>query len=181
MEINNNNNKNPLTPSLWAEEEQWAPNRICKGVHPYFWKFFVPFFCASLFSVRAPSKREGQDATWTLSRTLWQSGRGKRGVKRGACGGGGGGEKGVKVAWCLPLICHEDGRHIMTANVEQIGLVEEGRNRERRQMAKLAWCQRYQDMTMHGKLPPVYTLVAACLYATGSVDIENCYKALCTH
>lgn len=47
----------------------------------------------------------------------------KEGRERGACGGGG--ESGVKVAWCLPLICHKDGRHIMTENVEQIGLVQQ--------------------------------------------------------
>lgn len=69
-------------------------------------------------------------------------------------------ERGVKGAWRLPLICHKDGRHVMIANVEQIGLEEEveederqGRG-ERRQMAKLAWCQRNQDMTAQGNLPP---------------------------
>ena len=59
-------------------------------------------------------------------------------------------ERGVKGAWRLPLICHKDGRHVMIANVEQIGLEEEEEEEEeeerqgkgeRRQMAKLAWCQ----------------------------------------
>lgn len=65
-------------------------------------------------------------------------------------------ERGVKGAWRLPLICHKDGRHVMIANVEQIGLEKEERQGEgeRRQMAKLAWCQLYQHMTMQGNLPP---------------------------
>lgn len=31
-------------------------------------------------------------------------------------------ERGVKGAWRLPVICHTDGRQVMIANVEQIGL-----------------------------------------------------------
>lgn len=65
-------------------------------------------------------------------------------------------ERGVKGAWRLPLMCHKDGRHVMIANVEQIGLEEEEerqREGERRQMANLAWCQQYQDMTLQGNLP----------------------------
>lgn len=56
-------------------------------------------------------------------------------------------------------MCHEDGRHVMTVNAEQIGSVgkEErpgGRwRRRRRQMAELARCQPYRDMTTQGKPP----------------------------
>ncbi len=42
-------------------------------------------------------------------------------------------ERGVKGAWRLPLICHKDGRHVMIANVEQIGLQEEEEEEEERQ------------------------------------------------
>lgn len=31
-------------------------------------------------------------------------------------------ERGGKGAWRLSPICHKDGRHVMIANVEQIGL-----------------------------------------------------------
>lgn len=76
-------------------------------------------------------------------------------------------ERGVKGAWRLPLICHKDGRHVMIANVEQIGLEEEEEEErqgkgERRQMAKLAWCQRYQDMTTQGNLP-LHSDTCCCL------------------
>lgn len=68
--------------------------------------FQVVFFCFLVyplsFFVFCPhcERKAGQDATWTLQRTLWQSGRGNRGVKRGALEGGG--ERGVKGAWRLP-------------------------------------------------------------------------------
>lgn len=71
--------------------------------------------------------------------------------------------RGVKGAWRLPLICHKNGRHVMMANVEQIGLEEERQRKgERRQTAKLALCQQYQDMTTERNLPlhSALTLVA---------------------
>lgn len=30
-------------------------------------------------------------------------------------------ERGAKGGWCPSLTCHEDGRHVMTVNAEQIG------------------------------------------------------------
>lgn len=51
-----------------------------------------------------------------------------------AGGGGGRGERGMRR---LPLICHKDGKHVMIANAEQIGLEKQAEEKagERRQMA----------------------------------------------
>lgn len=65
------------------------------------------------------------------------------------------------------LMYHEDSRHAMTEHAEQFGLEEEEEERQRkggrRQMGKLAWCQRYQGMMMQDKTSPdSLTLVASC-------------------
>lgn len=88
-------------------------------------------------------------------------------------------ERGVKGAWRLPLICHKDGRHVMIANVEQIGLEKEERQGEgeRRQMAKLAWCQQYEDMTMQGNLPlQSDTCCCLCLCVRNTCENPNCSR-----
>ena len=81
---NNNNNNNKPTPSLWAQEAQQAPSRMWKGVYPRFRGVFLS--STQRFFVFRPGfeRRAGQDATWTLQRTPCRSGRGNRGVKRGA-------------------------------------------------------------------------------------------------
>lgn len=86
-------------------------------------------------------------------------------------------ERGGKGAWRLSPICHKDGRHVMIANVEQIGLEKAERQwkGERRQMAKLAWCQQYQDMTMQGNLPlPFDTCCCMCLCVRSTCADTNC-------
>lgn len=141
-------------------------------LNPHFQVVF--FFCFLVyplsFFVFCPhcERKAGQDATWTLQRTLWQSGRGNRGVKRGALEGGG--ERGERAPGaCLP-ICHKNGRHVMMANVEQIGLEgERQRKGERRQTAQLALCQQYQDMSTERNLPlhSALTLVAVSVLCVG--------------
>lgn len=108
MEINinkNNNNKNnnnmPVGTGSTASSKQDVEGSISSIL--IFKSFFFCFLVYPLsFFVFCPhcERKAGQDATWTLQRTLWQSGRGNRGVKRGALEGGG--ERGVKGAWRLP-------------------------------------------------------------------------------
>lgn len=173
MEINinnNNNNKNnnnmPVGTGSTASSKQDVEGSISSIL--IFKSFFCFLFYPLSFFVFCPhcERKAGQDATWTLQRTLWQSGRGNRGVKRGALEGGG--ERGVKGA-CL-LICHKNGRHVMMANVEQIGLEEERQRKgERRQTAQLALCQQYQDMSTERNLPlhSALTLVAVSVLCVG--------------
>lgn len=94
----------------------------------------------------------------------------------------------VKGGWRPPLTHREDGRHVMTVNAEQIG--SEGKEERpgggrwwwrrrrrggRRQMAELARCQPYRDMTTQGNPPysPLpFTLVAVRVDVLG--DSPNC-------
>lgn len=39
------------------------------------------------------------------------------------------GERGVRDAWRLPPVCHKNGKHVMIANAEQIGLEKQSEER----------------------------------------------------
>lgn len=118
MDINNKNNKR-TTLSLWAQETQQAPNRTWKGVFPRFQDFFCccPIHCSSLFSALAQRRQQGKMPPGPFRELVkWARKWGREEEEE---------REGVKDAWCLPLICHKDGRHVMIANVEQIGLEKE--------------------------------------------------------
>lgn len=151
------NNYNP-TQSLWALDSWFQVKHQKEYI---FFKAFVFFSIAAaiLYFQLWLIKRAEHDATWTHQWT------GEVGVEIGVWRGGGGRERGVRDARCLSLICQKNGKHVMIANAEQIGLEEKKReDRERRQMVYLAQCQQYQHMTVQGSLCfHNLTLVAACV------------------
>lgn len=119
MEINNNH----PTPSPWAQETQQDPSRTSEGVLSSFSGFCFLVLFAALLCFQ-PWLWEESRARCHLdpsenSVVKWarkygrEDQEGRRRSRR---------ERGVKGAWRLPLICHKDGRHVMIANVEQIGL-----------------------------------------------------------